>query len=354
MSKVKLRLLNISKQFDHIHAVDGFSQDIMDGEAVALLGPSGCGKTTLLRIIAGFFAPDQGSILMDGVEITSPTRFIPPNKRNMSMVFQSYALWPNRTMFENVAYGLKLRKIQPDQIKAMVDEVLVLVGMTGRECCYPSELSGGQQQRVALARALVVKPDILLLDEPLSNLDAKLRVRMRDDIREIQKKSGITFVYVTHDQNEAMAIADRIVLMQSGKIIQVGSAQNLYQEPNCKFVANFIGTGNHLDGFIDNDDEEENMLVLTTEHGEKIYAINRSTAGPERQKNKKALAFIRPEAISLKRGKFANDKNTFSGRVKKQKYYGNLVEYEIQTEHRALLVQSNPKELYPEGMDIFL
>ena len=147
MPKVKLRLLNIGKYFDEIKAVDGFSQDILDGEAVALLGPSGCGKTTLLRLIAGFFAPDQGTILMDDVEISSPSRSIPPNHRNMSMVFQSYALWPNRTMFENVAYGLKLRNIPSSRIESMVNEVLHLVGMTGRECCYPAELSGGQQQR---------------------------------------------------------------------------------------------------------------------------------------------------------------------------------------------------------------
>lgn len=354
MPKVKLRLSNISKHYDDIRAVDGFSQDIMDGEAVALLGPSGCGKTTLLRLIAGFFAPDQGTIHLDDVEITSPSQFIPPNHRNMSMVFQSYALWPNRTMFENVAYGLKLRKMSSDRIGTLVNEVLELVGMTGREGCYPSQLSGGQQQRVALARALVVKPDILLLDEPLSNLDAKLRVRMRDDMREIQKKSGITFIYVTHDQNEAMAIADRIVLMQAGKIVQVGSAQNLYNEPNSRFVANFIGTGNQIDGILEEVGEEKKMAVLTTACGETLHAAVRNGSAAGLQKNGKMVVFIRPESVSLKGEKFPEEKNTFCGRVKKQKYYGNLVEYEVQTEHRTFIVQSHPKELYPEGTEVFL
>ena len=200
----------------------------------------------------------------------------------------------------------------------------------------------------------MVRPDILLLDEPLSNLDAKLRVRMRDDIREIQKKSGITFIYVTHDQSEAMAIADRIVLMEAGKITQVGTARNLYEEPNSRFVANFIGAGNQIDGSLEKVDKEEKMVMLTTEWGERIYAAARNGSPVRPENGGKAFVFIRPESVLVRNEKFPEERNAFSGRIVKQKYYGNLVEYEIKTEHRTFIAQSHPRDLYSEGMEVFV
>ena len=254
MSKVKkgVRLENVSKIYqDHktkkeFKAVDSVNLNIDPGEFVTLLGPSGCGKTTTLRMIAGFESPDEGEIYLGDEAINALT----PNKRDTAMVFQSYALFPHMTIFDNVAYGLKLRKMPRDEIKKKVFDMLDLVGLEGMENRYTNQLSGGQQQRVALARALVVEPGVLLFDEPLSNLDAKLRVQMRTEIRRIQQQLGITAIYVTHDQSEAMAISDNIILMKKGVIAQMGSPKEIYYHPNSEFVADFIGECNFLKGTI--------------------------------------------------------------------------------------------------------
>ena len=232
------------KTHEDFYAVKDVSLDIAPGSFITLLGPSGCGKTTTLRMIAGFESPDEGEIYLGGEAINELT----PNKRDTAMVFQSYALFPHYNVFDNVAYGLKLRKVPKDEIKRRVTEILALVELSGMELRMTNQLSGGQQQRVALARALVVEPGVLLFDEPLSNLDAKLRVQMRTEIRRIQQKLGITAIYVTHDQSEAMSISDQIILMRKGVIAQIGTPMDIYYHPNSEFVADFIGECNFLPG----------------------------------------------------------------------------------------------------------
>ncbi|MEM1773127.1 MAG: ABC transporter ATP-binding protein, partial [Desulfurococcaceae archaeon] len=232
----RIMLENISKYYGSVVAVDDVSLKIDKGEFFAILGPSGCGKTTTLRIIAGFEVPDKGKVYFDDDDVT----FLKPYKRNTAMVFQNYALWPHMTVYENVAYGLKIKRkelgLSDEEIKKRVDWALELVKLKGFENRYPLQLSGGQQQRVALARALVVQPRVLLLDEPLSNLDAKLRIEMREELKRLQKSLGITTIYVTHDQLEAMSMSDRISVMNKGKVIQVGTPKELYYSPRSIFV----------------------------------------------------------------------------------------------------------------------
>jgi iron(III) transport system ATP-binding protein len=227
-------------------AVDGIDLAIADGEVMALVGPSGCGKTTTLQLLAGFLKPDAGTITVGDRVVSSAKGVVPPEKRRMSLIFQSYAVWPHMTVFENVAYGLRVMNLSRSEIEDRTTEVLRSVRMTDLAHRYPSELSGGQQQRVALARAVVVKPETLLLDEPLSNLDANLREEMRFEIRRIHDATGITMVYVTHDQTEAMVAADRIALMRAGKIAQIGTAREIYETPATAFVATFVGGTNTL------------------------------------------------------------------------------------------------------------
>jgi putative spermidine/putrescine transport system ATP-binding protein len=223
---------------DNLHLV------VKKGEMVSLLGPSGCGKTTTLRMIAGFLIPDKGDIFLDGKDVTT----LGPEKRPSAMVFQNYALWPHMTVFNNVAYPLKVRKLTKPEIEKRVNEALALVNLMHHKDSRPGQISGGEQQRVALARALVQEPDILLLDEPLSNLDAKLRVKVREDIRDLQRRLGITTVIVTHDQDEALSISDRIAVMSAGRIEQFSTPQELYDHPETEYVANFIGSLNHMQG----------------------------------------------------------------------------------------------------------
>jgi len=245
---VDIRLVEVSKVYGRVRALDRVSLEIRDGELFTILGPSGCGKTTLLRVLAGFEVPEEGRVYFGDRDVT----FLKPYLRNAAMVFQNYALWPHMTVFENVAYGLRVRRrklrLTDEEIERRVREVLRLVRLEGLEDRYPLQLSGGQQQRVALARALVVEPELLLLDEPLSNLDAKLRVEMREEIRRIQTALRITTVYVTHDQEEAMSLADRVAVMNRGRILQVGTPQEVYSRPRNLFVATFIGRSTRLRG----------------------------------------------------------------------------------------------------------
>src|SRR6188508_840651 len=231
----RLRLERLSRRYGDFLAVDDVSLDVADGEFVTLLGPSGCGKTTTLRMVAGFIAPDGGSIFFDDRRMND----VPPHRRNTAMVFQSYALFPHMTVAENVAFGLRMRKLPMAQRSHRIDQALDMVSLRGLEGRRPGQLSGGQQQRVALARAIVTQPDILLFDEPLSNLDAKLREKVRLEIRELQRRLGITTLYVTHDQAEALAISDRIVVMNGGRIEQVGDPSFIYRSPRTSFVADF-------------------------------------------------------------------------------------------------------------------
>ena len=289
-----VRLDHISKIYKDpktgkdFYAVHDVSLDIAPGSFVTLLGPSGCGKTTTLRMIAGFESPDEGEIYLGGEAINSLT----PNKRDTAMVFQSYALFPHYNVFDNVAYGLKLRKIPADEIRRRVTDILSLVELSGMEQRMTNQLSGGQQQRVALARALVVEPGVLLFDEPLSNLDAKLRVQMRTEIRKIQQKLGITAIYVTHDQSEAMSLSDQIILMKSGVIAQMGSPVEIYYHPRSEFVADFIGECNFLKGRVTSSSASQAVIEVNG-HPVTVETTTRPSAGSE------AEIVLRPEAIVI-------------------------------------------------------
>ena len=296
MEKVKkgVRLEHISKIYQDpktgkdFYAVKDNSLVIEPGEFVTLLGPSGCGKTTTLRMIAGFESPDEGEIYLGDEAINTLT----PNKRDTAMVFQSYALLPHYNVFDNVAYGLKLRHVPKEEIHERVMKILDLVELTGMEGRMTNQLSGGQQQRVALARALVIEPSVLLFDEPLSNLDAKLRVTMRTEIRRIQQEVGITAIYVTHDQSEAMALSDRIIIMRSGVVEQIGSPQEIYYHPVNEFVADFIGEANFLKGRLEALSDNRAQLNVSGD-------ICHAAPVPGMEVGKDYTIVLRPEAASL-------------------------------------------------------
>lgn len=318
---VKVSLDHVSKTFGAVKAVDDVSVDIREGELFLMLGPSGCGKTTALRIIAGFYKPDTGIVTFDGKEVNT----LPPYKRNTGMVFQNYALWPHMNVYENVAFGLKMRKVSANERVDRVKRVLDVVQMREYAERFPNQLSGGQQQRIALARALVIEPSVLLLDEPLSNLDAKLRVEMRSEVRRIQKELGITTIYVTHDQTEALAIADTIAVMSFGRISQVGTPREIYQYPQNKFVANFIGEPNVLDGQIESVNKEKGVARVKLD--EQLALEGRlprdfSTYGM----GDKVSCFIRPESI------LDNEKGeqSFQVKVLETSYQGQMEHYELQ------------------------
>ena len=296
MEKMKkgVRLEHISKIYQDpktgkdFYAVHDTSLTIEPGSFVTLLGPSGCGKTTTLRMIAGFESPDEGEIYLGDEPINELT----PNKRDTAMVFQSYALLPHYNVFDNVAYGLKLRNVPKDEIKKRVMDILKLVELEGMEGRMTNQLSGGQQQRVALARALVIEPSVLLFDEPLSNLDAKLRVSMRTEIRRIQQEVGITAIYVTHDQSEAMALSDNIIIMNKGVVAQMGTPQEIYYHPNSEFVADFIGEANFLHGKMTGTDGQ--LAVLDIE-GSSVKVTGRE----DMASGKDYTVVLRPESAEL-------------------------------------------------------
>jgi putative spermidine/putrescine transport system ATP-binding protein len=284
-----VELTNVCKTFDSVRAVDDISLRINEGEFVALLGPSGCGKTTTLNLLAGFLEPDSGDIRFNGTSMNG----VQPHRRDTGVVFQSYALFPHMTVFQNVAFGLEMRKVPKSEVTSRVRRALDLVRLMQMEDRHPRQLSGGQQQRVALARALVIEPAVLLLDEPLSNLDAALREQMRFEIREIQQRAGITTVFVTHDQGEAMAAADRLVIMDHGTIRQVGSALEIYETPADVFVAGFIGQANLLAGVIQTTSNGSASIRLT--HGAVATAPSDVTFVP----GDHALLMLRPEDASV-------------------------------------------------------
>ncbi len=324
-----LALEGVTKVFETpegrlVTAADNVSLTIGQGEFVTLLGPSGCGKTTTLRLIAGFEFPTSGRILLDGKDIAQT----PPNKREMAMVFQSYALFPHLTVFENIAYGLRLRRKSPAEIERTVREMLALVNLTGLEQRRPAALSGGQQQRVALARAMAIQPKVLLFDEPLSNLDAKLRVSLRAEIRQLQKRLGITSVYVTHDQAEAMSLSDRVVVMNAGRVEQVSTPEQLYVRPATRFVADFIGRANFLPVSVMHV-EDGCAIVQFRGHALRAPAHPSVAPGP-------ATLMLRPEIIRLHPNEA--QKARFAGRVRAATYLGHTVEYEVESDGDVLSV----------------
>ncbi len=321
-------------------AVDNVTLDIKAGTFVTLLGPSGCGKTTTLRMIAGFEYPDEGDILLDGASI----KHIPPNKRDIAMVFQSYALFPHYNVFDNIAYGLKIRKMQKKQIREKVMEMLELVELSGLENRMTNQLSGGQQQRVALARALVMEPGVLLFDEPLSNLDAKLRMLMRTEIRRIQQKIGITAVYVTHDQAEALSLSDEIIIMKEGLIQQVGSPRDLYYRPNNKFVADFIGEANFLEGTVIGVEGQNRRLDITGRTVEITHA-------DFLEQGDDCVIVLRPEAITV------GEQGLLPCQVVFSTFMGAYQNYHVKVGDDILIINdTNPvnRKIFEKGEDAFI
>ncbi|MCL4393917.1 MAG: ABC transporter ATP-binding protein [Chloroflexi bacterium] len=312
-----VELTNVTKRFGAVDAVQSFNLKVERGELVSFLGPSGCGKTTTLRMIAGFELPSAGTILVDGQDITSK----PPNKRNVGMVFQSYALFPNMTVADNIGFGLKIARKPAAEIKKRADEMLALIHMPGLGKRYPYQLSGGQQQRVALARALAFQPQVLLLDEPLSALDAKIRVSLRGEIRAIQRQLGITTVYVTHDQEEALSLSDRVVVMNEGRMEQVGSPFEVYNFPKTEFVAQFVGTLNSLSAQVR--DVADQCLVVDGQEIKSAHPLDGAQAGEN------VSVSIRPERISF----FGETKkvNVMQCTVENIAFLGSIVRIQVRT-----------------------
>lgn len=317
---VSLTLKNISRRYvkdnEEFMAVNNVNLEVNPGEFLTFLGPSGCGKTTTLRMIAGFETPTSGQILMDGADITN----VPANERGLGFVFQNYALFPHMKIFDNVAYGLKIRGETGEAATKKVREALAMVGLTKEEKRYPNQLSGGQQQRVALARVLVLRPKLLLMDEPLSNLDAKLRLHMRSEIRRIQKDLGITCLYVTHDQKEALTMSDRIMVMNRGHIDQLGTPMKLYEDPATAFVADFIGQANLIHGkliSIDNDGWGH-FTVAGSELTARVGQQNPPTVGEE------ALLVIRPENLRME-----PSTNSIAMRIINRLFEGDRIDYHV-------------------------
>jgi len=310
-----LEITHIHKSFGNSIAVEDFNLSVEQGEFVSFLGPSGCGKTTTLRMIAGFELPTSGTIKLNNNDLT----FIAPNKRNVGMVFQSYALFPNMTVAQNVGYGMRIAKKQKSEIDARVTEMLALIHMDKFASRFPYQLSGGQQQRVALARALAISPEILLLDEPLSALDAKIRFELRQEIRRIQQQLGITTIYVTHDQEEALSLSDRIVVMSQGKIEQIGNSFEIYNFPKTRFVANFVGSLNTAE--VEVVDSKQGVLKMSGIRLETAEGLD------GRGKGDKVMIAIRPERFSfLSEGK---KENVVEGRVENITFLGSVVRIQM-------------------------
>lgn len=325
MSKVTLK--NLGKSFGEVVAVQNLNLEIQQGEFFSLLGPSGCGKTTTLRLVAGFEFPTSGQIYFDDKDVT----YLKPNRRNSGMVFQNYALFPHMTVFENVAFGLQARKVPKSETKARVSRALDLVDLTTFESRKVTELSGGQQQRVALARAVVIEPDILLLDEPLSNLDAKLREETREEIRTLQRCLGITTIYVTHDQEEALALSDRIAVMNQGICHQVGAPEEIYQKPADRFVANFVGGSNILEGKYNLQQHGSIHVEITSDW---IIQVEPNQNCGFSTGETLSISF-RPESTSFVKG-LKSGVNVFEGKIQKMTLSGSTVEYQIEVKGHRL------------------
>ena len=316
---VTIKTRGLVKRFGELVALNQLDLKVEAGELFFLLGPSGCGKTTLLRSLAGFHIPEEGSIYFDDDDVTR----LPPHKRGTAMMFQSYALWPHLNVFKNVAFGLEERRVSKEETRGRVHEALEMVQMGGLENRKINQLSGGQQQRVALARALVVRPRCLMLDEPLSNLDAKLRVEMRTEIRRICKEFGLTAIYVTHDQKEALSIADRMAILDGGHFAQIGTPEEVYRNPESKLVASFIGETNFISGQVERLDGK--AVIVTTSHG--FFRGRAEGFEKEPRPGDEVCLSIRPECFAL--SDQGGDENSISGHLEQSIYLGEIAQYSL-------------------------
>lgn len=328
-----IKIENVTKEYGQFKAVDNISLEVKKGSFTTLLGPSGCGKTTLMRLISGFYEPDMGKIYIEGKLVNG----VPPYKRNTPLVFQEYALFPHMTVFENIAYGLKLRKIPRNETKIRVARMLKMFNIEGLEGRFPKQLSGGQQQRVAFARALVLGQQILLLDEPLSNLDAKLRVDVRRELRDIQQQLGITTIYVTHDQDEALAMSDVVAVLQKGVISQVGAPWDIYFKPINRFTANFVGTVNFLEVVVAGLEKDD----IVVKYGEVPIRLDKSNYTVS--KGQDATMMIRPECIAIVGKEKEGGENVMEGEIKSFSFLGRVIRYWVQVGDAQFIVDdSNP------------
>jgi iron(III) transport system ATP-binding protein len=350
---VYLKVLDLVKKFDSVTAVDNVNFEVERGEFLTLLGPSGCGKTTILRCIAGLETPDRGDIYIGEKVVFSTDKgiFIQPDKRGLGMVFQSYAIWPHLSVADNIAYPLVERRLEKNLIRQKVGHILEMVKLSGLEDRSATKLSGGQQQRVALARALVYDPEVLLFDEPLSNLDAKLRIEMRNEIRNLQSNLGITSIYVTHDQEEAFALSDRIIVMNEGRIEQVGDAVSLYFKPETRFVSQFIGQTNFIEGIAESVGEKSTHIRAL---GTRIEIGGRSAV----KKGERVFLSIRPEYIKVNpREKMQNE---VRGKIEQRQYLGSYGRFYVSVQGVPVLVErhditENDVGILPEeGDDVIL
>ena len=350
-SQASIEVRDLVVRYGAVTAVRGVSFTVAAGEHLTLLGPSGCGKTTTLRAIAGLERPTSGEIRIGGTPVfsSSPSVNIPAERRGLSMVFQSYAIWPHMTVFDNVAYGLRVRKRPAAEVAKRVREALELVQLGDLGDRSASKLSGGQQQRVALARAFVFSPSVLLFDEPLSNLDAKLRAEMRVELKELQRRLDITSVYVTHDLEEALAISDRIIVMRDGVIAQVGTPGEIYDRPRNTFVADFVGSANLIRGRRRPDLERDGSVVIETAGGALVHgiALDRTSGGD-------ALMAVRTVRLRLERSRPATSVNAWPARIRQRVFQGDFTQYHVDWEDRRLIVRVAAGEPMAEGDDVYI
>ena len=334
--KVDVRLAAVTKRFGSVTAVNAISLDVRQGEVLALLGPSGCGKTTTLRVIAGFEEPDAGTVEIRDRVVNQ----VPTYRRNLGMVFQQYALFPHMSVFDNVAFGLRMRRVRRSEVRGLVEEAMALVRLTGLSERFPSQLSGGQQQRVALARAIVTKPAVLLLDEPLGALDKKLREQMQVEIRALQRQVGITTIFVTHDQEEALTLADRIAVMEHGEIVQIGTPTEIYERPRSRFVSDFIGVSNILEGKVVG--RGAGALVVELPGGTRLSATPVDGPGV----GDRIEVAVRPEKIRLAETA-GGSANWLQGAIENVVYLGAVTYYYVRTADARLVVMEQNRAPRP-------
>ncbi|MBV9785317.1 MAG: ABC transporter ATP-binding protein [Acidisphaera sp.] len=347
MTPPGIEVSGLAVRYGDVPAVQDVSFSVARGELVTLLGPSGCGKTTTLRAIAGLEQPSGGAIRLHGRSVfdAGAGRNVPTEQRGVSMVFQSYAIWPHMTVAENVGYGLRVRRLAREEITRSVDHALGLVQMRDYAARPASRLSGGQQQRVAVARAIAFSPDVLLFDEPLSNLDAKLRAEMRVELRELQQRLNITSLYVTHDQEEALAISDRVIVMQGGRIEQIGAPEEVYNRPGSRFVAEFVGSANLIHG-----------RLLAPAGGTVSFEVAEGSVlelCPNRQpRGDETIVALRSAYIALAPAGAASGANTLRGRIHRRMFHGDFIQYVVACPAGTLIVRRPPTELFAEGADV--